>query len=73
MQSNDQFSSSGRFTLGKDPRYPVDKELGGQDMVLKWKNFCGMWRSLFYSEMEFLMLSTEEIKSSVTVRLSSLP
>ena len=31
-----------------------------------------MLRSDFYFEMEFLMLSTEEIESSVTVRLSSL-
>ena len=29
MQSNGQFSSCGRFTLGKDPQYPLDKELGG--------------------------------------------
>jgi hypothetical protein len=28
MQSNGQFLSSGRFTLGKDLRYPLDKEMG---------------------------------------------
>jgi len=36
MQSNGQFSSSGRFTLGKDPRYPLDKQLGGS---LNWTGY----------------------------------
>jgi len=33
MQLNGQFSSSGLFTFVKDPRYPLDKEVGGS---LSW-------------------------------------